>query len=116
MSDITTEKLAIAPGVLNTIISLAVKDVPGVALVGTQQGGLRSLFSSKQSNEGVTVTFDEDANEIAVMLSLSVYSGFSMSEIARTVRILVADAVLSQTGLNVSRVDICVESIVFQDK
>ena len=92
MPDINTESMAIAPGVVETIVTLAVRDVAGVASVGAAPSGIRSLLSFKQSVQGVSV-----------------------NEIADNVRKSVADAVLSQVGLTVSRVDIRVDGIVFQD-
>ncbi len=114
MSDINTESMAIAPGVVETIITLAVRDVPGVASVGAAPSGIRSLLSFKQSAEGVKVEVAED-NSVQVAVSLRVISGFSLNETANMVRAAVADAVLAQVGLAVSRVDIRVDGIVFQD-
>ena len=108
MPDINTESMAIAPGVVETIVTLAVRDVAGVASVGAAPSGIRSLLSFKQSVQGVSVNVD-------VAVSLRVQSGRSLNEIADNVRKSVADAVLSQVGLTVSRVDIRVDGIVFQD-
>ncbi len=114
MSDINTETMAIAPGVVETIITLAVRDVDGVASVGAAPSGIRSLLSFKQSAEGVQVNVLED-NSVEVAVSLRVLSGRSLNEIADDVRCAVSNAVLSQVGLAVKRVDIRVDGIVFQD-
>ena len=45
MSDINTEGMAIAPGVMETIVILAVREVPGVASVGAAPSGIRSLLA-----------------------------------------------------------------------
>ena len=107
MPDINTESMAIAPGVVETIVTLAVRDVAGVASVGAAPSGIRSLLSFKQSVQGVSVNVSHD-NTVDVAVSLRVQSGRSLHDIA-------ADAVLSQVGLTVSRVDIRVDGIVFQD-
>lgn len=114
MSDITTEGMAIAPGVVETIVTLAVREVPGVASVGSVSTGIRALLSNKTSTQGVSVTADEDGS-VAVELALNVLSGYSLNEIVNAVRAAVADALLSQVGLSVSRVDIRVDGIQFQD-
>lgn len=114
MSDINTESMAIAPGVVETIVTLSVRDVAGVASVGAAPSGIRSLLSFKQSAQGVSVNVSHD-NTVDVAVSLRVQSGRSLNEIADSVRKSVADAVLSQVGLTVSRVDIRVDGIVFQD-
>lgn len=113
MSDINTEGMAIAPGVVDTIVALAVKDVPGVFSVGSVPTGLRAIFGSKQP-QGVVVVPAEDGS-VEVSLSIQVKSGFSLHEIADSVRSSIADAVLSQVGMTVSRVDIRVDGIHFQD-
>ena len=107
MPDINTESMAIAPGVVET-------NVAGVASVGAAPSGIRSLLSFKQSVQGVSVNVSHD-NTVDVAVSLRVQSGRSLNEIADNVRKSVADAVLSQVGLTVSRVDIRVDGIVFQD-
>ena len=86
MSDINTEGMAIAPGVMETIVILAVREVPGVASVGVE-----------------------------VAVTLRIQSGHSLEEVAAAVRRAVADAVLAQVGLVVSRVDITIDGIQFQD-
>ena len=48
MPDINTESMAIAPGVVETIVTLAVRDVAGVASVGAAPSGIRSLLSFKE--------------------------------------------------------------------
>ncbi len=61
MSDINTEGMAIAPGVMETIVILAVREVPGVASsVGAAPSGIRSLLAFKQSTQGVVVSLAEN--------------------------------------------------------
>ena len=111
MSDIDTEGMAIAPGVMETIVTLAVRDVPGVASVGAAPSGIRSLLAFKQSTQGVVVQVSED-DTVQIEVTIRVLSGHSL---AASVRSAVADAVLTQVGLTVSRVDIKVDGILFQD-
>lgn len=114
MSDITTEGMAIAPGVVETIVTLAVREVAGVESVGTVSAGIRAFLSNKPSTQGVVVTADEDGS-VAVEVSINVLSGYSLKDIVNEVRASIADALLSQVGLSVSRVDIRVDGIHFQD-
>lgn len=114
MSDINTEGMAIAPGVMETIVILAVREAPGVASVGAAPSGIRSLLAFKQSTQGVVVSVAED-DTVAVDVTLRIQSGHSVEEVAAAVRRAVADAVLAQVGLVVSRVDITVDGIQFQD-
>lgn len=107
--------MAIASDVLNTIIVLAMKDVEGVASVGqTPTGILSSFFASKQDQQGVKVSKVGD-NAIDVSVFITVLDGFSLDKIARDLRKAIADAIFSQTGYTVNRVDIHVDGILFRD-
>ena len=114
MSDINTEGMAIAPGVMETIVILAVREVPGVASVGAAPSGIRSLLAFKQSTQGVVVSVTDD-DTVQVEVTIRVLSSHPLEETAAAVRSAVADAVLTQVGLTVSRVDIVVDGIQFQD-
>lgn len=114
MPDINAEGMAIAPGVMETIVILAVREVPGVASVGAAPSGIRSLLAFKQSTQGVSVSLADD-DTVEVKVSLRVLSGYSLEEVADSVRSAVVDAILTQVGLKVSRVDIVVDGIQFQD-
>lgn len=114
MSDINTDGMAIAPGVMETIVILAVREVPGVASVGSAPTGIRSVLAFKQSTQGVSVSVAED-DTVQVQVTIRILSGHSLDAVADAVRSAVADAVLTQVGLTVSRVDIKVDGIQFQD-
>ena len=113
MADINTDSMAIAPGVIDTIVTLAVRDVPGVASVGSNVSGVKALFC-KNKNSGVEV-LSSDNQSVEIAITIQVYSNFSLIDLAAQIRSAVADAVLSQVGITVSRVDIRVDGIVFQD-
>ncbi len=106
--------MAIAPDVLDTIVALALKDVEGIANVGKAAPKIRSLFGSKQDQRGVTVS-QVTNNTIDVSITITVLNGFSLNKIAADARKAVADAIVSQTGYTVNRVDIHVDGIIFQD-
>jgi uncharacterized alkaline shock family protein YloU len=114
MSDMQTSGMAIAPDVLDTIIALALKDVAGIAHVGQASSKLFSFFTSKQDQQGVTVSqVTEDTIDVSVVIT--VLNGYSLDKIASDARKAIADAILSQTGYTVNRVDIHVDGILFQD-
>lgn len=104
---------SLAPGVIDTIVTLAVTEVPGVAFVGTPvQSGLRALFSAAKNTGGVSVVeTEEDTLDIAV--SVHINDGFSVNKIVDEIRSSVADSVLAQAGRKVSRVDILIDGIEF---
>lgn len=113
MSETQPTGAAIAPDVLDTIVALALKDVDGVASVGAASSKFFSFFG-KQEQQGVTVNQVTDST-IDVSVVLTVLDGHSLNKIAADVRKAIADAILSQTGYTVNRVDIHVDGILFQD-
>ena len=114
MAEITTNGMAIAPNVIDTIVTLALKEVPGVDPVGITPTGLKALFSSKGSTHTVNVVTEEDGS-LAIGVTLRVIDGYSIKDLVASVRSSIADAVVLQTGIPVSRVDICIDGIQFQD-
>ena len=93
MTDLNVEGMALAPGVVETIVSIAVGEVEGVASVGpSSASGLRSVFASKPATQGI---------------------GYALPDLAANVRKAVADAVASQVGASVGAVDVYVDGIQF---
>lgn len=114
MTNISKEGMAIAPGVVETIISLAVRDVDGVVGVGHPTTGILGLFQNKAEVAGVEINPADDGS-LEVGLNITVLNGRPMTEIADQVRTAVSDAVLTQVGLSVSRVDVTVDGVIFKD-
>lgn len=93
--------ITIAPGVVETIISLATAEVPGVAAVGV--GGaistIKSAFVAGNAvpTNGVRIEAQGD-KKVAVTVSIQAYYGYRLVEIAENVRKAVADALAAQIG------------------
>ena len=111
MSELNVEGMAIAPGVVETIVSLAVRDVDGVVSVGPA-GGLR-IFGNRPSGQGIEVRVDED-DAWHFGVHVDGRYGVSLPQVAEDIRTSVADAVASQIGLAVAAVDVYVEAIQFE--
>lgn len=113
MTDLTVDGMAIAPGVVETIVSLASQSVEGVLSVGDPTAsGILSMLGSKPSTQGVDVEADED-NNLHVTVRLFVRNGQVLPDLAASVRQAIADAVHSQTGLKVASVDVYIDGISF---
>lgn len=115
MSDLNVEGMALADGVLETIISIAVQEVEGVARVGgaSATGGLFSSRKAKPATRGIEVSTDEN-DDIAVSVRIEVVFGQVLPEVAQAVRTAVANAVLTQVGAHVSSVDVYIDGIRFE--
>ena len=115
MAELSIDGMAIAPGVVETIVSLAAQSVDGVACVGDPTAsGIRSIIGGKPSTQGVEVESDDDG-KLHVSLRLHVKSGPVLPELAASVRKAVADAVSSQVGMTVGSVDIFIDGIQFDN-
>ena len=115
MNDLTVEDMVIAPGVVETIVSLAVSEVEGVAAVGsagTASRNLRSALGAKPSTQGVDVTTGEDGS-LEVAVHIEVYYGQVLPDVADAVRAVVDQALESQVGTGAASVDVYIDGIRF---
>lgn len=114
MTELNIEGMTIAPGVVETVVSLAVRDVDGVASVGSDPtSGIRALWGdNRPSTQGIEI--EQDENEaLHVSVRMNVKSGHVLPDVAARVREAVADAVNMQVGVPVSAVDIFIDGIQF---
>lgn len=115
---IVVNGIAIAPGVVETVISLAAAEVPGVASVGSA-GPIDLIAAALNAGKGISstgikVSMDEN-NAVAVDLTIKAYYGYRISEVADNVRTAVADAIKGQIGTEVTRVDIYVDALASEE-
>ena len=115
MKELSIGGMSIAPGVVETIISVAMSEVEGVTAVGvTSVNGLVAAIAGKGSAQGIDV--DVDANgQLAVGIHVEVSSGQPLPEIAARIRQAVFDAVTSQIGIPVGSVDVYIDGVQFKD-
>lgn len=115
MKDLTVDGMAIAPGVIETIVSIAANEVDGVASIGSAGvGGLRTMFAAKPVTQGIEISVDEN-DKLHVSVRLDVYYGFVLPDVAAAVREAVSDAVASQVGIAVGSVDVYIDGIQFAE-
>ena len=113
MTDLNVEGMAVAPNVVETIITLAVKDVEGVASIGSTPAGLLNIIS-KPASSGIEINVNED-KKLEIALHLTVKYGCVLPDVAANVRKSIADAVTSQVGAEVAFVDVYIDGIDFSD-
>ena len=116
MEDLTIDGMNIAPGVVETIVSLAAREVDGVVGVGEMSaGGILSLIGGgKPSTQGVEVDTVEDGT-LHVSVSVHVKSGNVLPDLAADIRRAIVDAVNTQVGAKVTSVDVFIDGIQFED-
>lgn len=113
--EIRLEGLGLAPGVLDTIVTVAVESVDGVAAVGASGlAGLVQKGSRKGSSRAVDVCVADDG-ALSVTVHVQVTYGHKLKEVATAIQEVVADAVQSQVGVELTAVDVYVDGIVFAE-
>lgn len=116
-SEIYVDGLGIAPGVVDTIVIMAAKEVEGVAGIGSNVSslpGIRAMLGGQQPQaSGVEVVSMEDG--LAVSIRMQVAYGYRLTDVAAAVRRAVADAVTSQVGTQVKAVDVFIDGVVFAE-
>ena len=113
MTQLNFEGMAIADGVVETIVTLAVQDVEGVADIASASASLPLPgHSKKPAYKGIEVKVNEDES-LSVSVRVEVNYGFALPEIAQNIRAAVADAALTQIGMTVSNVDVYIDAIQF---
>ncbi len=105
--------LTFAPGVLETIVTLAAKDVEGVAdIVGSQKlPQLTQRAVNKQPARSVEVDVEQD--RLHVSLHVEVEYGQPLREVGQAVQKAVFEAVTHQVGVPVDSVDVYIDEIEF---
>ena len=116
MNETDRQDVIIAPGVAESIVAIAVSLVDGVAQLGskgaTVSGGLLGALSKKSGSSGVLIL--EEDGQITVDVHLKLFYGYKLQEVAANIRSTVADALLAQACIQVHRVDITIDGIIFK--
>ena len=106
--------ITIAPGVVETVISLAAAEVKGVASVGSADAfsAIISAFNAGNSipTNGISIDIDEQEN-VSVSITIQARYGYRLVEIADGVRTAIADALKAQIGVDVKSVDVNIEGL-----
>ena len=106
-NEMNVEGLSIAPGVMETIISVAASEVDGVASLGNfATSGIRSMLANKPSTSGIETKMGEDG-KLYVAVHVEVYYGYAL-------RCAIAESLATQAGVEVSAVDVYIDGIQFK--
>lgn len=107
--------IQIADDVVSNIAGLAATEADGVArLSGNVPNELISKLGKKSLSKGIRVTYAD--NTFTVDVSVIVKFGFNIVEVSRAVQEKVIQALLTMTGLTVSKVNVRVAGVDFREK
>ena len=108
--ELYVDGLGLAPGVMETIVAIAAKEVASVG--SSTFSGIRSRFVSNAAAQGIEVSMNETEG-VDIDVHIDVRYGRPIPAVAADVRQAVADAVVTQVGFKVSSVDVYVDGIRF---
>lgn len=106
-------KTTIAPGVLVRIAQLTSLSVAGVAGMAPIPGGVNRLFR-REAGDGVRIELE--SNSVAADLYLVLDYGVEVRKVSRKVQREVTRALEEMVGMKVTRVDVHVEEISFENE
>ncbi len=107
--------IGIAPEVLATVVSHALEEIEGIASVGVKDlaSNLVSMFSARSTAGSPAVEAVVEDDSLAITVHLVVFFGYPFKKLAEVAREAVAHAVDAQVGVDVARVDVCIDGLVF---
>ena len=106
------DSLTFSNGVIEKIVALAMRDVPGV--VGMKGGFLnlvQDAFGVRDARRGVTVEVTPDSS-VRVNISVFIAYGSYAPQVFEDVKHAVVDAVTGMTGLSVAGVNLRIEDVL----
>ena len=107
--------IQIADDVVSNIAGLAATEADGVArLSGNVPNELIAKLGKTSLSKGIRVTYAD--NTFTVDVSVIVKFGFNIVEVSRAVQEKVIQALLTMTGLTVSKVNVRVAGVDFSEK
>ena len=107
--------IGIAPEVIAAVVSRAVEEVEGIASVGVRDlaTNLVSMFQSRTAPAAPAVEAEVVNDQLALTVHVVVFFGYPFKKLAETVREAVAHVIDAQVGVEVARVDVCIDGLVF---
>ena len=114
MNELNLDGMALAPGVVETIVSIAANEVEGVASVGSAAARRPALRVRQPSRPRRASTSPwTRTTSWCISVRVDVYYGYVLPDLAANLRQAVADAVASQVGVQVASVDVYIDGIQF---
>lgn len=113
--EIVISGIGIAPEVLSAVVSRSVEEVEGIASVGVRDlaTNLVSMFSARAASAAPAVEASVADDKLSLTVHVVVFFGYPFKKLAEAVREAVLRAIDAQVGVEVERVDVCIDGLVF---
>ncbi len=110
----TIGSLKISQEVIATIASVATKEIDGVAGMAACPANLKKFLVKSPSAKSINIALNDDIAVIDVYVNLKY--GARIPEVSESIQKSVKEAVQNMTGIVVSKVNVFVSGITFEDK
>lgn len=111
-TDDSEDSLTFSNGVIEKIVALAMRDVPGVVgMKGSWFNRVQDALGASDSRKGVTVEVTPDAS-VRVNISVLIKYGAYAPQVFEDVKKVVVERVMGMTGLVVSGVNLRIEDVL----
>ena len=107
--------IGIAPEVIATVVTRAVDEVEGIASVGVKDlaTNLVSMLSARSAPAAPAVEAEVVDDKLALTVHVVVFFGYPFKKLAEAVREATAHVIDAQVGVDIARVDVCIDGLVF---
>lgn len=114
-NELRVSGIGISKSVISTIVSLAASKVDGVASVGGNDiaSSLISVFTCRTVSQDTAVESSVEDDKLRIGVHVAAFYGYPFVKLASDIRATVTKAVSEQVGVDVSAVDVCIDSLVF---
>ena len=111
-SDDTQDSLTFSNGVIEKIVALAMREVPGVVgMKGSWFNRVQDVLGASDSRKGVSVEVSPDAS-VVVTISVLIKYGAYAPTVFEDVKRVVVSTVYGMTGLTVAGVNLRIEDVL----
>ncbi|OUP10165.1 Asp23/Gls24 family envelope stress response protein [Collinsella sp. An2] len=113
--EIFIDGIGISPDVLTAVVSRFAEEVEGVASVGVKDlaTNLVSMFSTHAPSAAPAVEARVEGNKLVLTVHVVVFFGYPFKKLAEVIREAVLRGIDAQVGVEVERIDVCIDGLVF---
>lgn len=112
--EVNIDRLKISEDVIAKIVEVAVNDVKDVKEISKSKADIINLLTKSDSKFDVDVKVNGDAVEVT--LGIKVDSGCKVKYVAEKVQQKIKDEIQNMTGIIVTRVNVNIDGIVYENQ
>lgn len=115
-SELRIAGMGVSHNVIATVVTAAVEKVEGIASIYGQDiaSGLIAMLTSRPQPNATAVECEVAADDsLHITVHLVAFFGYPFTKLAAQVREAIAVAIDSQIGVPISKIDVCIDELIF---